>query len=499
MLKRIPIYPLLISAFPILSLASYNIHEIFVSAIFRPLIASLLLGAVVYGLVYLLLRDIHRVALIAAILLLFFFTYGHIYDAVEDLTIAGVVIFRHRTLVPVLSLLILGIMILAWRFKNPGSLTYSLNLISLVMLIFPLFTIGSYLTRQSIANRETQKTAVTSSIPLDKNAPDIYYIILDAYGRQDVLQKRLGYDNTSFLNSLRERGFYVADCSQSNYGYTEYSLASSLNYDYLNVLGGMNNNSRIALIKHGAVRYFLESLGYQIIAFPTGWSSTEWKDADIFYDYGSSLTTLTEFEKLFLDTTLLRLQSDYRRSSIKDADKRDARRLRVFSALDKLKQIPDKPEHTFTFAHLVIPHNPYSFGPNGEFVSFNEGAPFEERAQAYANQVIFINREILKVVDVILQKSEVPPVIIIQGDHGPLPDIAFTGEEKMPILNVYYLPGQDAQKHLYPTITPVNSFRVVLDSYFHQSLPLLEDVSYYAPKSNRDQFEVVPNSCKSQP
>ena len=496
MLKRIPFYPLFLSIFPILSLASYNIHEIFVSAIFRPLIASLLLGGGVYGLAYLFTRDIHRAALISSIILLFFFTYGHLYDAVEDITIAGATVFRHRTLVPVLILIILGILILAWRHKNPGSLSYSLNLITLVMLVFPIFTIGSYLIRQSIANRETPKAKVASSVQLDKNVPDVYYIILDAYGRQDVLQKKLGYDNTPFLDSLRERGFYVADCSQSNYGYTEYSLASSLNYDYLNVLGGVDNNSRIALIKHGAVRSFFESLGYQIIAFPTGWSSTEWKDANIFYDYGGGFTTLTEFEILFEDTTLLRVESDYSRSSVKDADKRDARRLRVLSALDKLKQIPDKPEHTFTFAHLVIPHNPYSFGPNGEFVSFNEDAPFAERIKAYTNQVIFINREILKVVDVILQKSEVPPVIIIQGDHGPLPDIAFTGEEKMPILNVYYLPGEEGRKRLYPTITPVNSFRVVLDSYFHQNLPLLDDVSYYAPKSNRDQLEVLPNTCQ---
>jgi hypothetical protein len=363
-------------------------------------------------------------------------------------------------------------------------------MIAVVMLIFPLFTIGSYLTRQSIANREAQKTAVPSSVQLDKSAPDVYYIILDAYGRQDVLQKKLGYDNTPFLHSLRERGFFVADCSQSNYGYTEYSLASSLNYDYLDALGGVDNNARIALIKHGAVRSFFESLGYQIIAFPTGWSSTEWKDADIFYDYGGGFATLTEFEKLFLDTTLLRVESDYSRSSVKDADKRDARRLRIFSALDKLKQIPDKPEHTFTFAHLVIPHNPYSFGPNGEFVSFNDGAPFDERAKAYSNQVTFINREILKVVDVILQKSEVPPVIIIQGDHGPAIE---TPTRRMPILNVYYLPG-GGEAALYPSITPVNSFRVVFDRYFGAAFELLPDTSYYSSYQLPYAFAAVPDN-----
>ena len=55
-------------------------------------------------------------------------------------------------------------------------------------------------------------------------------------GVQMFCRSLLGYDNSEFLNSLRQRGFYVADCSQSNYAYTEFSLTSSLNYDYLDNL-----------------------------------------------------------------------------------------------------------------------------------------------------------------------------------------------------------------------------------------------------------------------
>src|SRR5512138_1460552 len=115
MLKKIPYYPLLIAIFPILSLTSHNILQIFVSAMFRPLIASLLLGVIVYGLAYLLTKNIHRAALISSIVLLFFFAYGHIYDAVEDWTIGGAVLFRHRTLVPILGLIVLGIIYGLWR------------------------------------------------------------------------------------------------------------------------------------------------------------------------------------------------------------------------------------------------------------------------------------------------------------------------------------------------------------------------------------------------
>ena len=50
------------------------------------------------------------------------------------------------------------------------------------------------------------------------------------------------------------------------------------------------------------------------------------------------------------------------------------------------------------------------------------------------------------------------------------------------ILNAYYLPngGNDL---LYESISPVNSFRVIFNSYFGANYEILEDRSYYtAPR-----------------
>jgi hypothetical protein len=46
------------------------------------------------------------------------------------------------------------------------------------------------------------------------------------------------------------------------------------------------------------------------------------------------------------------------------------------------------------------------------------------------------------------------------------------------ILNAYYLPGMRHDR-LYPSITPVNSFRLIFDLYFHAGLRLLPD-EYFA-------------------
>ena len=193
---------------------------------------------------------------------------------------------------------------------------------------------------------------------------------------------------------------------------------------------------------------------------------------------------------------MLRVATDYERLNSKTTPYHDARRLRVLSMIETLKEIPAREGSYFVFAHFVIPHPPYSFGADGEWLEINVyTASYEEIARAYLNQVEYISREILAILDVIQQESDTPPIIIVQGDHGPPPDLTNDPAIKMPILNAYYLPGVDPEQALYPSISPVNSFRVVLDRYFGANLPLLEDRSYFAPNHDHERLSLVPNSC----
>jgi hypothetical protein len=500
MTKKFNLYPFLFSLFPILSLTAYNISQIFLRESLRPLLFSLLLVGLVFGLFYLFLRDGNRAAVGTTIVLLLFFSYGQLYSAFEGRLVFGLAPFRHRFLLPLFGILALLAVIWITRAKMKfDQFRYGLNLLSIFLLVYPLFTILSTLIQQA-ASDYSAKTSDTELQQLNTSQPDVYYIILDAYGRQDILQQEFGFDNSGFLNALRERGFYVADCSQSNYAHTLYSLGSSLNYNYLDAIGVTTEAERITLLKHGVVRSAFESLGYQTVAFPTGWSMTEWTDADIYPNYGQSFVTLTEFETLFLDTTMLRAAMDYSRSDDRAERFNAARRMRVLSLIDSLKGIPLRDGNYFIFAHLVIPHPPYSFGPNGEVTQINTNkASYAQISDAYLDQIIFTNQQILQVVDAILSESETPPVIIIQGDHGPPPDLTNAPEIKMPILNAYYLPGLDQDRILYPSISPVNTFRVVLSGYFGFDLPLLEDKSYFAPNHDHTKLEEVPSfSCPAK-
>ena len=114
-----------------------------------------------------------------------------------------------------------------------------------------------------------------------------------------------------------------------------------------------------------------------------------------------------------------------------------------------------------------------------------------EQREYYLKQLIFISKEIEKLIDKILSNSEVSPIIIIQADHGPHntfvvgkypTDDMF--KEGMRIFNAYYLPAK-GNDLLYHHITPVNTFRLIFNSYFDTNYKLLDDQSYYS-------FEVEP-------
>jgi hypothetical protein len=65
----------------------------------------------------------------------------------------------------------------------------------------------------------------------------------------------------------------------------------------------------------------------------------------------------------------------------------------------------------------------------------------------------------------------------------------------MPILNAYYFPG--GVNGLYQTISPVNTFRVVLNKYFGQQHEILDDVAYFSEYDVPYDYTIIPNECEA--
>lgn len=514
-LKRLVLHPLIFSVYPVLALLAHNLGESRLSVGVRPSIVSIVGAAFVLLITYLWLKDWRRSAILATFAIVIFFSYGHVYHYLEQYQVLGINIGRHRILLPILAILfIIGIWWIVKRLSNLQLVTEVLNIIALAALIFPIVQISIFQiqTSQLMGEKPVSSTGTTELQDYtNQPLPDIYYIVMDAYARADSLQEFYGYDNTAFLDQLDELGFFVADCSQSNYAKTRLSLVTSLNMNYLDAFEEIQDDlkkqkeNRIRmwrLIHRNLVKRTLDDMGYTIVAFETGYMATEWDDADIYLSQNSgsliddmqAFSRINGFEALLIQTTvglaLLDAEtifSPFIAPAVVISPKKAHYDL-VLYTLDTLESAPEIEGPKFVFAHIVSPHGPYVFTPTGEFVPDDE-----ESGIVYSDQVTYLNTRLLPLLQKLIDESKTPPIIILQSDHGGH-GTQFDSSHRMNILNAYYLPNGGDQ-YLYETISPVNSFRLIFDYYFGYEYDLLEDVSYYSDIENFFDFDIIPNLC----
>jgi hypothetical protein len=512
--RVIPFHPLLFSLFPPLVLLANNILQIRPVDSVRSMVVFIVLGAVTLGICKLVFRNWVKAAIIASILILSFCSYGQIYSSFETSTGFFRFLGRHRFLAPIW--LVLTIALLWWVIRAKGNLelpTSMLNIASIALILMQVYSLASFAWMTS--RNENQNAASISKITQGAGAnssvkPDVYYIILDMYGRDDYLMKNYHYDNNAFLKQLEDMGFYVARCSVTNYNMTELSLASSFNMNYLNVLGDQytaGNTDRtglMSLIHESAVRKIFQGMGYKFINFESGFTFTEIRDADLFlqpnatqYGTANSGLALNSFESMLVKTTAIVMINDaeakWSNPVAAALDTRKAHIVRETYLLDTLPTLPAKilgPK--FVYAHILIPHPPFVFSKDGINLTFpgNDGATTygpsaKDFAVGYRNQLDYIDARIIPILQQIIRDSKTPPIILVQGDHGVDPKRSFN-------LNTYYFPG-DGKKALYPTLSPVNSFRLVLNEYFGGKYELLPDTNYSSKDAHPYDFQIVQN------
>ena len=509
------LHPFLAAIYPAIALLAININQLRPTSAYRSLVLVLAAITILLILYRLLLRNWHRAGILSSLTVILFFSYGHLYQFVRSSFPFGLSIARHRVLIPLwIAILVGGVWVVAKKVQNPRSITRGLNFLLLFLLVVPAFQLADFGIRSSRAWLEAPPELQTSSFqPQELDyLPDIYYIILDGYGRQDVLAEYYGYDNSAFLDWLSDAGFVVAQKSQSNYAQTELSLASSLNMDYLQSLRDdfqEDNTDRSMLwplIRESTFRRVLEEFGYVTVAFETGFMWTQFEDADFYITRNSGVIAefyafgqMNAFEALLIQNSAFLIMTDAVIVVPKiltpdvQAPFRDHRE-RILFVLDKLSEAPTIKGPKFTFAHLVIPHKPFVFAPDDdvELPKFFTLAETEELNDdesyitGYINQVVFINTRMQSVLGAILANSDKPPIIILQADHGP----GHFGSNRMAILNAYYLPDRSSTL-IYEEISPVNTFRIVLNEYFGANYPLLEDISYFSTYDAPYDFNII--------
>ena len=497
-LSELPWHVFLFAIFPVLSLLANNTGQVDNADSLRAFAFTVTISVILLLIAQRFLSHWQKAGALVTLLNILFFSYGHAYTYVEDAAVGGMLIGRHRVLAVLwLVLLVVGFW---WTIKRKDlrALNSGLNFFTLFLLVFPFYTVLSfwYANLNTHVTKLSEKPSLTD-LEVSADSPDVYFFVLDQYARSDILAEYFKYDNSAFLTDLEELGFYVASCGHSNYPYTTASLAGTLNLNYVPELGEdfkPENKSYLAMqqaIKNNRVKAAFRRLGYQMIAFETGYDFTELEDADVFYELSSN--KINAFEALLLRSSAMLIPADFGLLDDYFLADDSRKRERVLFVLEQLEKIPALPGKKFVFVHLVMPHPPFVFGPNGEdwvippyYENGEAGWKRDDFRKGYHNQAVFISRKIVDVVRNIIADSPRPPVIIIQGDHGPT---TIPHEKRMSILSAYLFPG--AKPDLYPTLTPVNNFRLVFNTYFKGSLPLLPDKSFRVDINQPHVFDEV--------
>jgi hypothetical protein len=492
MLRRLILHPFLLVLFPILYLFSENLaDDPPLDALVRPALLGLIGSAAMLALLWLVFRSVQKAALLTSILVLLFYSFGHVLLAFPG---AG-----ETTLVIVWGVIAVAAAAVVARLpRTLPRLTSGMNVAAVALVVMNLVPIVSFELSQNEEPLPRQANAPDRAIAGNPSksarAPDIYYIILDRYADDESLRDIFGYDNRPFLEWLSHKGFYVAEDSTGNYPRTSHSLGSSLNMRYLDSLAGDNPRRESLRSIHRHLEGFkaarvLQANGYRYYHLGSWFFATaDDPTADVNY----SFEALSEFESILYRTTLLRAFSE-KLSVLENFDSRRTEWARRQFQFDTLVDIADDPGPKFVFAHILVTHPPYPTDSDGDFVTSKEEREktFERR---YLDSLEYANDQTKRLVERLLSVSpENPPVVVLQADEGPhphellhLPKRAFYDWTTAPpevllfkyrIFNSYFLPD-GGESDLYPSITPVNTFRVIFNRYLGTHLKLLPDRNY---------------------
>ncbi|MGX1167782.1 hypothetical protein AB7M16_004048 [Bradyrhizobium sp. USDA 372] len=298
--------------------------------------------------------------------------------------------------------------------RRPALVTIAL-VASLAFAALPVTRIATALVKEQRAPRPVPG-AGEPAMKLTMS-PNIYWIVLDAYPRQDVLKEDFSFDNSGFLASLRAKDFTVFRNARSNFPATANSISSTANADYTVEGEGKDLKAfpleRLYPLVRGKNRTVarLTSAGYSYVHFENGYDNL----TKCAFDGPRCLrgnVGLDEMDVAILSNTpIIDLIIGRRQSPFAWGGVDDLTRL--------LNEVQATPSPFFLYAHILVPHIPFRFTAD---CGFRSAAPDLQRwdpasRPAFLDQLRCTNSQTLTLVDKIVT-SDPNALIILQSDHG---------------------------------------------------------------------------------
>lgn len=382
-----PLYGVLLA--PTIVLATYGDTHTSPEHLWRPLVASVLVPLLLFGL-FGLARRWHLAALVTSLAVL---AVLGVYPVLGVLTVAAIIVSYQA--------------IRRGTWEVYAQLTRPLNV--LVGIWFAM-AVGTAVAATIPASLPDPKPVSAAS------GPNVYLILLDGYPRADTLMEYFDYDNRPFTEALEDRGFAVADGSRSQYTETAQVLPTLLHQRPLDELieeewDASNDQYRLMqqLINNSPTQEAYEQAGYRTYSIVSGATGLDWRTADVVFESPWPST----FERHLLARGMLRPLVPF------DAMHRAA----VLDSFNALAEFAGGSPR-FVFAHFMSPHDPYVFKsdgspaePCGSECTNHAGPPNPTLADRLTGQVTYLNRLVLQAVDRIVAVDP-EGIVVVFSDHG---------------------------------------------------------------------------------
>ena len=482
-LKKYPFSPFVLILFVFVHAYNYAYKWMNVFDLWDVFIYSVVAVITVFILFKKVLKSASRAAIISSLLILVFFYIEFLKDFV--MKYAGSYLHLRYT-VPVVLIILIYIF---YKIRKVNTsvvirLNYFFNVLFLIYIVIDIgilsFNVFLKPKNKLELMNENSATKVNRNVPNPQLKPDVYFLVFDEYSSSVSLKQNYGYDNSSLDSFLISQGFFISQKSRSNYTYTVFSLASTLNLNYFKNARNLNFPDDFGLvwncIYENQVFKTFKDEGYEIKNFSL-FDINEHPARTQSFSRGWALRFVFD-KSLYSAYMLLYLWIDHKHYT-------HLLEKKMSDLHDEFQSNTGRPK--FMYIHFLLPHHPYIFDSIGAersvFRNRNLGVDANSN---YCNQLTFTNKVIKKVISNILL-SHKKKIIILEGDHGNrfynLPDASakakyFSDKNEFKNLNAYYFFDRNYSQ-LYDGVSPVNSFRVVFNQYFNKQYPLLSDSSVF--------------------
>ncbi|MDX2474612.1 MAG: hypothetical protein QNL91_12990 [Candidatus Krumholzibacteria bacterium] len=498
-----PLHPFVVATLPVVHFYLGNFRMLEPGDGARILLTYLTLTALALTVGRLVWKNVHRAALVVSPVLLVFFKGSVLGESVSLVLLTAAAV---------------GGILLRFRPFDARKVTLPLNMAALVFLALPLARIGwaEFKNAPPVPVAQAETEALNLTVPRSQHPPpDIYYLLVDGLGQPDFLDKHYSLPEGALRQILTEHGFRVLERSRGSYPQTALAAASTLNLGYLQDLLDIpdpeNFDRRVLrqLVGTNRATVALHEAGYAVGSFPSGYPVTRLATPDHRWQPRLNPSFL---EYYVLDDGLLPLLQRWSGRGPADIS-HGLRRHRleyIFDHLPEARRGLPESQPLFVFAHILAPHPPFVFDASGQALNppvkfgFADGSHWRAIHQSdadayralYSAQFGYVMQRLGEAVAGILAQSPRPPVIIIQGDHGPgsaldWEDAGATDlPERFGIYNAWYVPpGVDISLH--DDEMAVNTFAVLFNGLFGLDLEPLPQECWFAPSSRPYRFGEV--------